>query len=104
MMSIRPSGKISATIATTLDVPISRATMRFLFSLAMSSLLACRFPGLARPRRRHPHCNSVGVAQVNIVGTMPGPPEGLRVYGDKPGKTAIHAFLVRVAPELHSES
>src|SRR5439155_1371803 len=40
MMSMRPSGKSSATIAATLEVPMSRATMRFLFSLAMSDSLA----------------------------------------------------------------
>src|SRR6266852_3343367 len=103
-MSMRPSGKSSATIATTLDVPMSRATMRFLFSLAMSDSLACRSPGLAPCRLRNAYRKTVGVAQVDIVGTIRGLPESLRVYGDEPRQTAVDTVLVRVVPESHGES
>src|SRR5437762_959062 len=51
MMSIRPSGKSSATSAATLEVPMSRATMRFLFSLAMSDSLACARVGPGEDRQ-----------------------------------------------------
>src|SRR5712664_3402101 len=101
---MRPSGKSSATIATTLDVPMSRATMRFLFSLAMSGSLACRSPGLAPCRLRNAYRKTVGVAQVDIVGTIRGLPESLRVYGDEPRQTAVDTVLVRVVPESHGES
>src|SRR5882672_7460243 len=98
MMSMRPSGKSSATIAATLEVPISRATMRFLFSLAMSDSLARA--GLGPGDLGNAQSKAVGVAQVDIVETLPGLPEGLQVYGDEPRKTALDAVLVRVVPEL----
>src|SRR6267143_5940274 len=102
MMSMRPSGKSSATIAATLEVPMSRATMRFLFSLAMSDSLA--HAGLGPGDLGNAQRKAVGVAQVDIVETVPGLAEGLRVYGDEPGKPALDAVLVRVVPELHGES
>src|SRR6266508_2436147 len=102
MMSRRPSGNISATIATTLEVPMSRATMRFLFSLAMSDSLACA--GLGPGDLGNAQRKAVGVAQVDIVGTMPGLPDGLRVYGDEPGETAVDAVFVRDTPELHGKT
>src|SRR5436309_14827109 len=101
MMSMRPSGKSSATIAATLEVPMSRATMRFLFSLAMSDSLARA--GLGPGDLGNAQRKAVGVAQVDIVETVPGLAEGLRVDGDEPGKTALDAVLVRVVPELHGE-
>src|SRR5437899_5978630 len=97
MMSMRPSGKGSATIAATLEVPMSRATMRFLFSLAMSDSLARA--GLGPGDLGNAQRKAVGVAQVDIVETVPGLAEGLRVDGDEPGKTALDAVLVRVVPE-----
>src|SRR6267143_6973637 len=100
-MSMRPSGKSSATIAATLEVPMSRATMRFLFSLAMSDSLARA--GLGPRDLGNAQGKAVGIAQVDIIETMPGLPKGLRVYGDEPGKTALDAVLVRFVPELHGE-
>src|SRR3977135_1364375 len=102
MMSMRPSGKSSATIAATLDVPMSRATMRFLFSLAMSD----SFPRarLGASDLGNAQREAVGVAQVDIVETVPGLPEGRAAPGDEPGETALDAVLVRVVPELHGES
>src|SRR5256885_875446 len=101
MMSIRPSGKSSATSAATLEVPMSRATMRFLFSLAMSDSLACARLG---PRDvGNAQGKAVGIAQVHILETLPGLPKGLWVYGDEPCKTSFDAVLFRVVPELHRE-
>src|SRR5437870_4776735 len=76
-MSMRPSEKSSATIAATLEVPMSRATMRFLFSLAMSDSLARA--GLGPGDLGNAQRKAVGVAQVDIVETVPGLAEGLRV-------------------------
>src|SRR5712691_7517281 len=101
MMSMRPSGKSSATIAATLEVPMSRATMRFLFSLAMSDSLARA--GLGPGDLGNAQGKAVGVAQVDIVETLPGFPKCVRVYRDEPGKTAFDAVPVRVVPELHGE-
>src|SRR5213594_1144967 len=101
MMSMRPSGKSSATIAATLEVPMSRATMRFLFSLAMSDSLARA--ALGPGDLGNAYGKAVGVAQVDIVETLPGLSKGLRVYGDEPGKTALDAVPVRIVPELHGE-
>src|SRR5712664_4263149 len=101
MMSMRPSGKSSATIAATFEVPMSRATMRFLFSLAMSDSLARADLGagaLGNAQRK-----TVGVAQVDIVQTVPGLPERLRVYGHEPRETLVDAVFVRVTSELRSE-
>src|SRR5712691_4687711 len=98
MMSTRPSGKSSATIAATLEVPMSRATIRFLFSLAMSGSLARA--RLGPGDRGNAQGEAVGIAQVDIVETLPGVPEGLRVYGDEPSKTVLDAVLVRFVPEL----
>jgi hypothetical protein len=52
MISKPPSGRISATIAAILDVPMSRPTIRFLVSLPLESAIA-RFHsmGFMRVRR-----------------------------------------------------
>src|SRR5258706_1912202 len=102
MMSMRPSGKSSATIAATFEVPMSRATMRFLFSLAMSDSLARA--GLGADALGNPQRKTVGVAQVDIVRTVPGLAERLRVYGHEPRETFVDAVFVRVTPELHGEA
>src|SRR5258706_5619806 len=102
MMSMRPSGKSSATIAATFEVPMSRATMRFLFSLAMSDSLARA--GLGADALGNPQRKTVGVAQVDIVRTVPGLSERLRVYGHEPRETFVDAVFVRVTPELHGEA
>src|SRR5258708_34856716 len=101
MMSMRPAGKSSATIAATFEVPMSRATMRFLFSLAMSDSLARA--GLGADALGNPQCKTVGVAQVDIVRTA-GLSERLRVYGHEPRETFVDAGFVRVTPELHGEA
>src|SRR5882762_5626525 len=102
MMSMRPSGKSSATIAATFEVPMSRATMRFLFSLAMSDSLARA--GLGAVALRNEQCKTVGVAQVDIIRTALGLSERLRVYGHEPRETFVDAVFVRVTPELHGEA
>src|SRR5882762_991626 len=102
MMSMRPSGKSSATIAATFEVPMSRATMRFLFSLAMSDSLAHADLGagaLGNAQRK-----TVGVAQVDIVQTVPGLSERLRVNRHEPRETLVDAVFVRVTSELHGET
>src|SRR6185503_11588727 len=87
MMSMRPSGKSSATIATTLDVPMSRATMRFLFSLGMSDSLARA--GLGHGGLRDAQRKTVGVAQVYVLEAVPGLSERLRVHGHDPGEALV---------------
>src|SRR5712691_11246871 len=104
MMSRRPSGNSSATIATTLEVPTSRATMRFLFSLAMSNPLAHRFLGLGLRSIRSAQREAVGAAQIDIVGTAGGVAERLRVHRDEFREAILDAVLVGVAPELHGEA
>src|SRR6266853_7013083 len=101
MMSMRPSGKSSATSAATLEVPMSKATMRFLFSLAMSGSLARA--GLGPGDIGDAQGKAIGIAQVDVVETLPGLPKVLRVYGDELCKTALDAVLVRVVSELHRE-
>src|SRR5438128_447803 len=103
MMSRRPSGNSSATIATTLEVPMSRATMRFLFSLAMSNLLAHRFLGLGLRSSWSAQREAVGVAQIDIIGTAGGVAERLRVHRNEFREALLDAVLVRVAPKLHGE-
>src|SRR5258706_8247933 len=102
MMSMRPSGKSSATIAATFEVPMSRATMRFLFSLAMSDSPAGA--GLGAGPLGNPEGKTGGVAQVGIVRTVPGLSERLWVYGHEPCETFVDAVFVRVTPELHGEA
>src|SRR6266853_501523 len=102
MMSMRPSGKSSATIAATFEVPMSRATMRFLFSLAMSDSLARA--GLGAGALGNAQRKAVGVAQVDIVQTVPGLSECLRVYRNEPRETFVDAVFVRVTSELHGET
>src|SRR5258706_365183 len=102
MMSMRPSGKSSATIAATFEVPMSRATMRFLFSLAMSDSLARA--GLGATALGNAQRKAVGVAQVDIVQTAPGLSECLRVYRHEPRETFVDAVFVRVTSELHAET
>src|SRR5713101_7793878 len=104
MMSMRPSGKSSATIATTLEVPMSSATMRFLFSLAISDPLGHRFLGLGFPGFRNPQRKAVGVAQVDVIEAALGLAERLRVHRNEFRETLLDAVLVRVAPELHGEA
>src|SRR6266436_1122648 len=104
MMSMRPSGNSSATIATTFEVPMSNATMRFLFSLAMSDSLARRFLGLGFPDLRNPQRKSVGVTQVDIIETALGPAERLRIHRNEFRQTIFDAVPVRVAAELHGEA
>src|SRR5712671_1910379 len=101
-MSMRPSGKSSATIAATFEVPMSRATMRFLFSLAMSDSLARA--GLGATALGNAQRKAVGVAQVDIVQTAPGLSECLRVYRHEPRETFVDAVFVRVTSELHAET
>src|SRR5438876_3025742 len=96
MMSMRPSGKSSATIAATLEVPMSRATMRFLISLAMSDSLARA--GLGPGDLGDAQGKTVGIAQVDVVEMLPGLPKGLRVYGDEPCKAACDACLFLIGP------
>src|SRR5438445_13698436 len=81
MMSMRPSGKSSATIAATLEVPMSRATMRFLISLAMSDSLARA--GLGPGDLGDAQGKTVGIAQVDVVEMLPGLPKGLRVRSEE---------------------
>src|SRR5712691_11593362 len=104
MMSMRPSGNSSATIATTFEVPMSSATMRFLFSLAMSDPLAHRFLGLGFLHLRNPQRKSVGIAQVDIIETALGLAERLRVHRNEFRQAILDAVPVRVAPELHGET
>src|SRR2546423_14084581 len=101
MMSMRPSGKSSASSAATLEVPMSRATMRFLFALPMSGSFA--HPRLGPGDIGNAQGKAVGIAQVDVVETLPGLAEGLRVYGDEPCKTSLDAVLVRVVSKLHRE-
>src|SRR5262249_43298590 len=104
--STRPSGKSSATTATTFEVPMSSATMRFLFSLAMSGssvragLSRCdldRAPGRALA---HPHCEAVRVAQVDVVDPLARPAQGLRVDRHEARDAVLDAVPLGVAPEL----
>src|SRR5438552_17229039 len=101
MMSMRPSGKSSATIAATLEVPMSRATMRFLFSLAMSDSLARA--GLGPVDLGNAQRKAGGVAQVDMVEALPGFAEALRVHGDEAAKTDRDAVLVRGGRKLRGE-
>src|SRR5689334_17289335 len=103
-MSMRPSGKSSATIATTFEVPMSSATMRFLFSFAMSDSRARRFQGLRLRSIRNVERESVGVAQVHVVETPSGFAERLWEYRHEPGEATLDGLLVQVTSELHGEA
>src|SRR5690348_16329715 len=103
-MSMRPSGKSSATIATTFEVPMSRATMRFLFSFAMSDPRVRRFQGLRLRSLRDVEREAVGVAQIHIVHTLSGFAERLWEYRHEPGETHLDRLLVQVASELHGKA
>src|SRR5882724_5542372 len=107
-MSMRASGKSSATIATTLDVPMSRATMRFLFSLGMSDFLVRKPQGL-RPRGvgdppGQAQGEAAGVAQIDVVEALPRLGERLRERRDEARQSVLDAVLLRVAPELDGEA
>src|SRR5215471_4647440 len=105
-MSMRPSGKSSATTATTLEVPMSSATMRFLFSLAMSGP-----PVSVGIGRADLDCalgcvygETVRVAQVDVVNSLARSAEGLRVHRDKARDSVLDAVPLGVAPELQREA
>src|SRR5438552_1647845 len=101
MMLSRFSAVTSATMATILDVPMSRPTIRFLLSFTI-----CAF--LPRPARRpfreprHAHCKAVAIAQVDIVDARASAIEradGARVIVDE----ARQPFDRFAAPELDRE-
>src|SRR5262245_23853532 len=101
-MSTRPSGKISATTATTLEVPMSSATMRFLFSLAMSgSLLAGGSLGGTLVRV---HGETARVAQVDVVDSLARSAKGLRVHRDEARDAVFDPVPLGVAPELQRDA
>src|SRR5215831_3302992 len=108
--STRPSGKSSATTATTLEVPMSSATMRFLFSLAMSG--PPFHVGIGRPRFERalahalvrPHGEPVRIAQVDVVDALPRPGEGLGVHRDEARDAVLDPVSLGVAPELHRDA
>src|SRR5260221_195408 len=91
MMSMRPSGKSSATSAATLEVPMSKATMRFLFSLAMSGSLARA--GFGPGDIGDAQGKAVGIAQFGSAhpgNPLEQRPHRLQVHGKK---GALHAAL-----------
>src|SRR5882672_1303506 len=102
-MSMRPSGKNSATIATTLEVPMSRATMRFLFSLAMSDSLVLRFEGLGPGRLDDPERESVGVAQVDVIEVLPRLGQRSRERRRETREALLDSVPVGVTPELYRQ-
>src|SRR5690242_6670895 len=99
-ISMRPSGKSSATIATTLEVPMSRATMRFLFSLAMSDSFVRQLEDIEARRLRDANREPVGIAKVDVVRTLPGLADRLRECRDEPRQTLLDSVLFGVAAEL----
>src|SRR5215510_13949946 len=107
-MSTRPSGNSSATTATTFEVPISRAMIRFLLSLAMSDSLVRRGerhgPGRFRRAPGCVHGEAVGVAQVHVVGALPRLPQGLREDRDELREPVLDPVPLGVAPEVDREA
>src|SRR5258706_2970757 len=103
-MSIRPSGKSSATTAATLEVPMSSAMMRFLLSRAMSDSRVGRLGGFGRRFVRHAERKSVGVAQVDVLEAFPRLAELLREHRHEPREALLDAVLVGVAPELNRDA
>src|SRR5262245_30794723 len=107
-MSMRPSGNSSATTATTLEVPMSRATMRFLFSLAMSDPLVHLLARLgARRLRDLLSCapgrvdgEAVGVAKIDVVDAVSRLGERLGKGRDEAREAFLDPVPVGVAPEL----
>src|SRR5262252_7929382 len=107
-MSMRPSGNSSATTATTLEVPMSSATMRFLFSLAMSDSLVTVGPG-ARGLGGALGCvlgcvdgEAVGVAQVDVVDPLARRGER-RVRRDEAREAVLDVVALGVASQLDRE-
>src|SRR5690349_14998395 len=96
-----PSGPSSATSAATLEVPMSRPTMRLRFSLAIRSALPAR----------HAQREAVRVAQVDMGKllrqggrvALREPPQGLREHGDE-AREALLDRLAAVAAELEREA
>src|SRR5882672_3846835 len=104
-MSMCQSGDSSATTATTLEVPMSSATMRFLFSLAMSDSPVTvgvgtrRFHGaLSRVYRE-----SVGVTQVDVVDALARLAERLRERRHEAREAVLDAIPLGIATELERE-
>src|SRR5262245_4587573 len=87
-----PSGESSATIATILDVPMSRPTMRFLLSFIDFGGCSCHGFQVFFAERGHTHRVTVAIAQVD--GLDPGAgarerPDGLPVRGDEARKPCV---------------
>src|SRR5882672_1280400 len=101
-MSMRPSGNSSATTATTLEVPMSSATMRFLLSLAMSDSLVGAGPGTLRLGGALGRAcgETVGVAQVDVINTLARLGERLRERRDEAREAVLDAVAVGIAAEL----
>ena len=99
------SGRNSATMATIFEVPISRPTMRFLFSLlfVMNSFLGSRrlgfWPGavqLLQVGAGQTHGKTVGITQVHVIDAAAQPPHAALIERHE----ALQAFLHLVAAEF----
>src|SRR5262249_8121026 len=101
-MSMRPSGNSSATTATTFEVPMSSATMRFLLSLAMSDSLVPA--GLGARNFGRMHREAVRVAQVDVIDPLPRPCERLRERRDEACEAVLDAIAVGVATQMQRDS
>src|SRR5687767_7039927 len=97
MISKPPSGRISATIAAILEVPMSSPTIRFLLSLALPMRFRSLLSGAPRaPRLRlflaqlgDAHGEPVGVAQVDVIDAAPENGGGTLVRGHEAGKPRL---------------
>src|SRR3984957_12785200 len=94
--SIEPSAPISPTSATTLEVPISRPTMR-LRSVRLSIVILTP-PGAARRRAAPAYGKTVGVTHVHVRDVLTALAHELQ----RRTHESFEAFIHLVAPEAHT--
>src|SRR6266581_2311984 len=104
MMSMRPSGRSSATIATTLEVPTSRPTMRFLFSLAMSGSAGHIPVRIGMGALRNAQRKTVRVAQIDVIGPARKLAQRSWIYRDKAREPVGDGVALGLAPEPHDKA
>src|SRR5574340_634476 len=102
MISSRPSGRISATIATIFEVPISSPTIRFFCSLVLliARPLSCFAARRAGSSARPAHRKAVGVTQIDIAYRHRQSPQRFFVHADKAGQPRLYLL----PPQLHGHA